>query len=103
MVNSNIRVWDITPRENKSIFLICTALALMRDNSPLFVFTDADSKDADRIQEIIDAAKAKNIAVSSLITSQCTRRKRSALGWYIYDANIYGKTIIVSFCWFQNI
>ncbi|CAC5388512.1 unnamed protein product [Mytilus coruscus] len=56
------------------------AIALMRDNSPLYVFTDADVKDADRIQEVIIAAKAKNIQVSSLITSQCTRRKRSALG-----------------------
>ncbi|XP_063437370.1 uncharacterized protein LOC134718650 [Mytilus trossulus] len=59
---------------------ILAAIARMRDDSPLFVFTDADSKDADRIQEVIDAAKAKNIAVSSLITSQCTRKKRSTLG-----------------------
>ncbi|VDI53529.1 Hypothetical predicted protein [Mytilus galloprovincialis] len=59
---------------------ILAAIALMRDDSPLLVFTDADSKDADRRQEVIDAANAKNISVSSLITSQCTRRKRSALG-----------------------
>ncbi|XP_052084581.1 uncharacterized protein LOC127721817 [Mytilus californianus] len=56
------------------------AIELMRDNSPLFVFTDADAKDDDRIQEVIMAAKVKNISVSSLLTSQCTRRKRSALG-----------------------
>ncbi|VDI07263.1 Hypothetical predicted protein [Mytilus galloprovincialis] len=56
------------------------AIQLMRDDSPLYVFTDADAKDADRLQEVINAAKAKNISVTSLLTSQCTRRKRSALG-----------------------
>ncbi|XP_052084583.1 uncharacterized protein LOC127721819 [Mytilus californianus] len=56
------------------------AIALLRDNSPLYVFTDAYAKDADRIQEVIDAANAKNIAISSCLTNQCTRRKRSALG-----------------------
>ncbi|XP_071140493.1 uncharacterized protein [Mytilus edulis] len=55
------------------------AIALMRDNSPLYVFTDADAKDADRFQEVIDAARAKNIQVTSVITGQCTRRKRSSL------------------------
>ncbi|CAG2197407.1 unnamed protein product [Mytilus edulis] len=44
---------------------ILAAIALMRDNSPLYVFTDADAKDADRFQEVIDA---------------CSRRKRSASG-----------------------
>ncbi|CAC5419674.1 unnamed protein product [Mytilus coruscus] len=56
------------------------AIELMRDDSPLYVFTDADAKDAGRIQEVINAAKVKNITVSSLLTSQCARRKRSALG-----------------------
>ncbi|XP_076080064.1 uncharacterized protein LOC143050842 [Mytilus galloprovincialis] len=56
------------------------AIELMRDDSPLYVFTDADAKDAERMQEVIDAAKAKNISVSSLLTSQCDLKKRSALG-----------------------
>ncbi|XP_076081651.1 uncharacterized protein LOC143052491 [Mytilus galloprovincialis] len=56
------------------------AIELMRDNSPLYVFTDADAKDAHRLQEVCNAAKAKNIPVSSLLTNQCSRRKRSALG-----------------------
>ncbi|XP_063436302.1 uncharacterized protein LOC134717738 [Mytilus trossulus] len=56
------------------------AIELMRDDSPLYVFTDADAKDANRMQEVIDAAKAKNISVSSLLTNQCDLKKRSALG-----------------------
>ncbi|XP_052084587.1 hemicentin-1-like [Mytilus californianus] len=56
------------------------AIELMRDNSPLYVFTDADAKDANRLQEVCNAAKAKNIPVSSLLTNQCSRRKRSSLG-----------------------
>ncbi|CAC5388513.1 unnamed protein product [Mytilus coruscus] len=56
------------------------AIELMRDDSPLYVFTDADAKDDDRMQEVIDAAKAKNISITSLLTGQCARRKRSALG-----------------------
>ncbi|XP_063437380.1 uncharacterized protein LOC134718656 isoform X2 [Mytilus trossulus] len=56
------------------------AIELMRDNSPLYVFTDADAKDANRLLEVCNAAKAKNIPVSSLLTNQCSRKKRSALG-----------------------
>jgi hypothetical protein len=62
------------------IFLCYTysGIAKARDNSPLLVFTDADAKDANRLQEVIDAAIAKNISVTSLLTNQCSRRKRSA-------------------------
>lgn len=52
----------------------------MRDNSPLYVFTDADAKDVDRFQEVIDAVRAKNIVVKPFVTGQCSRRKRSASG-----------------------
>jgi len=64
------------------IFLCYTysGIAKARDNSPLLVFTDADAKDADRLQEVIDAAIAKTISVTSLLTNQCSRRKRSDLG-----------------------
>ena len=64
------------------IFLCYTysGIANARDNSPLLVFTDADAKDAHRLQEVIDAAIAKNISVTSLLTNQCSRRKRSDLG-----------------------
>ncbi|XP_071140490.1 uncharacterized protein [Mytilus edulis] len=65
------------------------AIALMRDNSLLYVFTDAYAKDVERIQEVIDAASAKNIAVMSVLTSQCTRRKRSALGWYASELSFF--------------
>ena len=65
------------------IILLCytyLGIAKARDNSPLLVFTDADAKDADRLQEVIDAAIAKNISVTSLLTNQCSRRKRSDPG-----------------------
>ncbi|OPL21115.1 hypothetical protein AM593_02988, partial [Mytilus galloprovincialis] len=66
---------------------ILAAIALMRDNSPLYVFTDADAKDADRFQEVIDAARAKNIEVRSFLTGLCSRRKRSASGWHERSAS----------------
>ena len=71
------------------IFLCYTysGIAKARDNSPLLVFTDADAKDANRLQEVIDAAFAKNISVTSLLTSQCSRRKRSDLGMLIFFIN----------------
>ncbi|CAC5419675.1 unnamed protein product [Mytilus coruscus] len=72
------------------------AIALMRDNSPLFVFTDADAKDANRLQEIIDAAITKNIVITSFIASQCIRRKRSAFGWKTFPST---EIIIDSFDW----
>ncbi|XP_076081650.1 uncharacterized protein LOC143052490 isoform X2 [Mytilus galloprovincialis] len=59
---------------------ILAAIALMRDNSLLYVFTDANAKDADRQQEVIDAVRAKNIVVMPFLTGQCSRRKRSASG-----------------------
>jgi hypothetical protein len=64
------------------IFLSLTysGIAAARDNSQLLVFTDADAKDASRVQEVIDASIAKTISVTSLLTSQCSRRKRSDLG-----------------------
>ena len=68
------------------IFLCYTysAIAEAKDNSPLLVFTDADAKDAHRLQEVIDAAIAKNISVISLLTNQCSRRKRSDLGMLLF-------------------
>ena len=68
------------------IFLCFTysGIAAARDNSPLLVFTDADAKDANRLQEVIDAAIAKNISVTSLLTNQCARRKRSNLGMLFF-------------------
>ena len=66
----------------------------MRDDSPLYVFTDADAKDANRTQDVLDAAKAKNISITSILTGQCGRTKRSALGLYIHDTNKTGIIII---------
>jgi hypothetical protein len=66
------------------ILLWYTGIAKARDNSPLLVFTDADAKDAHRLQEVIDAAIAKNISVTSLLTNQCSRRKRSDLGMLLF-------------------
>jgi hypothetical protein len=60
--------------------LIYSGIAAARDNSQLLVFTDADAKDAHRVQEVIDAAIAKTMSVTSLLTNQCSRRKRSDLG-----------------------
>jgi hypothetical protein len=73
----------------KIIFLCYTysGIAKARDNSPLLVFTDADAKDAHRLQEVIDAAIAKNISVTSLLTNQCSRRKRSDLGMLLFFIN----------------
>jgi hypothetical protein len=64
------------------IFLSLTysGIAAARDNSQLLVFTDADAKDAHRVQEVIDASIAKTMSVTSLLTNQCSRRKRSDLG-----------------------
>ncbi|CAG2200870.1 unnamed protein product [Mytilus edulis] len=63
------------------------AIKLMRDDSPLYVFTDADAKDANRTQDVLDAAKAKNISITSILTGQCGRKKRSALGRYERSAS----------------
>ena len=80
--NAKIHKLDILILFFMIIFLCLTysGIAAARDNSQLLVFTDADAKDASRVQEVIDASIAKTISVTSLLTSQCSRRKRSDLG-----------------------
>jgi hypothetical protein len=78
--------WD----PNLPLLFLCytySGIAKARDNPPLLVFTDADAKDANRLQEVIDAAIAKNISVTSLLTNQCSRRKRSDLGMLLFFIN----------------
>lgn len=64
--------------ENRSVFCILHVLAieLSKPRSTVIVFTDADAKDADRLQEVTDAAQAKNIPITSVLSSQCSSRKR---------------------------
>ncbi|XP_052083724.1 von Willebrand factor A domain-containing protein 7-like [Mytilus californianus] len=55
---------------------ILKAIELSKPRSTVIVFTDADAKDADRLQEVTDAALAKNIPITSVLSSQCSSRKR---------------------------
>ena len=85
-INAKIQKLAISILFFMIIFLCFTysGIAAARDNSPLLAFTDADAKDANRLQEVIDAAIAKNISVTSLLTNQCARRKRSNLGMLFF-------------------
>ncbi|XP_071140496.1 hemicentin-1-like [Mytilus edulis] len=55
---------------------ILKAIELSKQRSTVLVFTDADAKDSDRLQEVTDAALAKNIPITSVLSSQCASRKR---------------------------
>ncbi|XP_052077826.1 von Willebrand factor A domain-containing protein 7-like isoform X2 [Mytilus californianus] len=56
---------------------ILKAINLSRSGSTLYVFTDADAKDADRQQEAANAARAKTIPITTVTTGTCSRRRRS--------------------------
>ncbi|VDH95009.1 Hypothetical predicted protein [Mytilus galloprovincialis] len=67
------------------------AIELSLPDSTIFVFTDADAKDAHRILEIQTAAKSKQIKVTTLQTDKCARRKRNSESDYRYqrDKNFF--------------
>lgn len=56
---------------------ILKAVNLSREGSTLFVFTDADAKDENRRSEVESAARAKKITISTMMTGQCSRKRRS--------------------------
>ncbi|XP_076117602.1 uncharacterized protein LOC143085246 [Mytilus galloprovincialis] len=56
---------------------IARAISISRNGSTIFVFTDADAKDAHRQQELTDAAKTKRIIISPFITGTCARGRRA--------------------------
>ncbi|CAC5380919.1 unnamed protein product [Mytilus coruscus] len=56
---------------------ILKAIKLSRSGSTLYVFTDADAKDADKQQEAANAARAKTIPITTVTTGTCSRRRRS--------------------------
>ncbi|XP_063436239.1 uncharacterized protein LOC134717671 [Mytilus trossulus] len=70
---------------------ILNAIELSLPDSTIFVFTDADAKDAHRILEIQTAAKSKQIKVTTLQTDKCARRKRNSDSDYRYqrDTNFF--------------
>lgn len=57
--------------------LFFVAIELCRNGSTLFLFSDADAKDRNRSQEVVDAAITKRIVITSLITGTCPRGRRS--------------------------
>ncbi|CAG2241565.1 unnamed protein product [Mytilus edulis] len=56
---------------------IARAISISRNGSTIFVFTDADAKDANRQQELTDAAITKRIIISPFITGTCARGRRA--------------------------
>ncbi|CAG2240489.1 unnamed protein product [Mytilus edulis] len=58
------------------IIQLVTTIELSLNDSTVIAFTDADAKDAYRIDELTKAALAKNIKITILKTGQCNRRKR---------------------------
>lgn len=61
------------------MFSTFSAIELSLNDSTVIVFTDADAKDAYRRKEVIEAATAKNIKITSILRSQCSGRKRRSL------------------------
>lgn len=57
--------------------LFFVAISISRNGSTMFVFTDADAKDAHRQQELASAAIAKRIIISPFITGNCSRKRRA--------------------------
>ncbi|VDI25535.1 Hypothetical predicted protein [Mytilus galloprovincialis] len=55
---------------------ISKAIELSLNDSTVIVFTDADAKDAHRLSELTKAALAKNIKITSILTSQLNRFRR---------------------------
>lgn len=79
MIHATLSIDTCTYAEQSYIYSIITYLSAIqysRPGSTVMVFTDADAKDFDREQEVIDAATAKNIKISLVMTGQCSRRKR---------------------------
>ncbi|CAC5380928.1 unnamed protein product [Mytilus coruscus] len=65
---------------------ILKSIKLSRNGSTLFVFTEADAKDANRQQEVADAAKTKCIMITPFITGNCSRERRSIQCKLVKDA-----------------
>ena len=69
-------------------FFFSLAIGLSRRESTVFVFTDADAKDEAREDELVTAAKDKDIKVTSLLTGHCFsdwgRRRRETHGILIF-------------------
>ena len=62
------------------------------------MFTDAPAKDEARMNEVISAANAKNISVSSLLTDQCTRKRSIEKG--LLNKPTFS-VIIIMFCYYS--
>lgn len=61
------------------VYFSFSAIELSLNDSTVIVFTDADAKDAHRLSELTKAALAKNIKITSILTSQCGKRKRRSI------------------------
>ncbi|CAG2202385.1 unnamed protein product [Mytilus edulis] len=65
------------------------AIELSLVDSTIIVFTDADAKDANRINEIQTAATFKHIKVTTLRSGLCGRRMRNSANRYQRDTNFF--------------
>ncbi|XP_021347179.1 von Willebrand factor A domain-containing protein 7-like [Mizuhopecten yessoensis] len=57
---------------------ILRGISLTKNGSYLYMFTDADASDGDRMGEAIAKAKAKHIKITPVLTGSCNRRRRQA-------------------------
>lgn len=62
---------------------------MSRNGSTIFVFTDADAKDANRQQELTDAAITKRIIISPFLTGTCARGRRAIQCKLVKDTKSY--------------
>ena len=62
--------------------ILLTGAERSRPGSSMYIYTDADAKDADRSTEVITALLRKGIKPTYALTGQCSRKKRSLRGKY---------------------
>ena len=54
------------------------------ENSNIFLFTDADAKDEEKKNDVMNLAVAKNIKVNPILTGKCSKRKKRESGqWQV--------------------
>lgn len=67
----------------QSVTILYIGIPDCKENSKLYIFTDAPAKDESRRDEMINAAKDKNIIpIFFLQDDMCTARKKRSIGLF---------------------
>ena len=59
---------------------VAVAINACDPKSDVFLFTDASAKDYTRLNEVVDAAVAKQITIWPVLTGSCSKRKKRETG-----------------------